>query len=127
MRYLFDSSAWIEYLDGGKSGEAVSKILEDENNEIYSVNIIVAEVVSKSERKKVNVDIAYNSIISNSELIEIDSHTAKKAGLLHAEAKKKNESFSLIDSFIITAAYEIGAKLVTKDSHFKGFKNVIFI
>jgi predicted nucleic acid-binding protein len=126
MRYLIDSCAWIEYLNGDNSGEKISEILEG-NNEIFVLPLNIAEVISYLKRNNNSVEIGYNSIIKNSKLFQITPKLAREAGLLHADLKKKNSGFSLADAFMIVAAQDYLCKLVTTDTHFKGFKEVILI
>jgi len=126
MRFFFDSSAWVEYLEGSFKGEEVSRILED-NNEIYSIPIIISEVVSRAKRKKQNVDISFRAITINSKILEINPEIAKVAGILHAEMKAKKKDFGLVDAIIWAAAEKLNAQLVTGDIHFKGFKNLILL
>ncbi len=126
MKYLVDTSAWIEYLEGSKTGEEVNKILQG-RNEIYAISLIVSEVVSKVKRKNGNADTAYDCIIKNSKIFEITPRLAKKIGLLHAEIRGKIPSFSLADASIICSAEAADARILTKDSHFKGFKEAILI
>ncbi len=126
MKYLIDSSAWIEYLEGSEAGEKVHKILK-ENNEIFIVSIIIAEVISKVKRKGLNTELAYESIIKNSNILDLSPKICKEAGLLHAELKNKQRSLSLADALIITSTRKLNAKLITKDADFKPFSNVIII
>lgn len=126
MRYLIDSSAWIEYLEGGKSGEKVNKILK-ENEEIFILSLNIAEVISKVKRKLMNYELAYESMIKNAKIIDITPRIAKEAGLLHAKIKSKNKSFSLADALIIISAQVLNAKVLTKDAHFKQFEESIII
>lgn len=127
MRLLLDSSAWIEYILGSSKGEEVFEILKQNQDEIYSLSLILAEVVSKFKREKQDFSLAFRIISSNSRILEVSPEIAKEAGLLHAEAKKKKRNFGLIDAIIWTVAKKLNAKLVTCDSHFKSFKNVILL
>ena len=126
MKYLIDTSAWIEYLEGSEIGEEVNKILDNKNNEIFIIDLIIAETISKVKRKKRDVDSAFR-ITNNAKIINIDSLTAKEAGLLHAQEKQKNESFSITDALIIKTAEKINVKILTKDPHFKSFKEAIIL
>ena len=126
MKYVIDTSAWIEYLNGSKGGESVNKTLRDEN-EIYVISLIISEVISKVKRKGGNVDLAYDCIIKNSRIFDITPKISKKIGILHAQIKNKLPSFSLADASIVCSAETIGAKIITKDTHFKGFKEAILI
>ncbi len=126
MKYLIDSSAWIEYLEGSLSGEMVNKILK-EQNEIYTTSLNIAEVVSKVKRKRGNSELAYEAIIKNSEITNITPKIAHEAGLLHASMKNKILGFSLADALIIKSAQNIKATILTTDNHFKQFKEAIII
>ena len=126
MRFFIDSSAWIEYLEGSYNGERVHQILSKED-EIYSISLIISEVVSRARRKKQNADIPFRAIISNSKILDITPEIAKEAGILHADMKKKISDFGLVDAIIWTVAKKLNAKLVTCDSHFKGFKEAVLL
>lgn len=122
MKYLIDTSAWIEYLEGSEKGQKVNEILKEEKNEIYSIPLIVAETVSKVERKKGNSDSAFDILTKTARMVELDILTAKEAGLLHAKEKEKSPSFSLADAIIIKVAQRKNLKIITKDTHFLSFK-----
>ena len=128
-RYIIDSSAWIEYLEGTKQGLAVKEIIENTANEIYTPAIIVAEVLSKSLRsgdKKI-YENAEKTIEQIPRIIEIDYRLAKRAAEIHAHERKKQKDFGLADAFLAASAESIEAKILTGDPHFKGMKNVVFI
>lgn len=126
MRYLIDTSAWIEYLEGSRIGEEVNKILKNKGNEILTIPLIITETISKVKRKDGNVETAFN-IINETKCIEINSLISKEAGLLHAKEKNKNDSFSTTDSLIIKTAQSLNAKLLTTDNHFKSFEEAIIL
>lgn len=127
MKYLVDSSAWIEYLEGSASGETVHAILQEKSNEIFVISLNIAEVVSKVKRMKKNSDLAYEVVVSHSKMLNVTPRIAREAGVLHAEMKSKNSGFSLADAMIVKAAESVSAQILTKDSHFKSFKNVVMI
>ena len=126
MRFIVDSSAWIEYLNGSEAGETVNKIIQ-EDNEIFILPLNIAEVTSKIKRTKRNVDVAYNSMISNALVLEATPKIAREAGLLHAQLRRKMSSISLADTLMIASAKAISAKILTKDKHFKNFKETILL
>lgn len=126
MRVFLDSSAWIEYLDGSSEGEKVSQILNGDN-EIFSIPIIISEVISRAKRRKQDIDIPFRAITINSRVLETNSEIARDAGIFHADMKKKKRDFGLVDSFIWVVAKKLNAKLVTCDPHFKNFKNVFLL
>ena len=126
MKYIIDSYAWIEYLEGSKLGEKVREIILN-NYELYSLNLTIAEVISKVKRKKGDSEIAFKAITSNSKILEITPEMAKNAGLFHAEIRQKIKNFGLVDSLLLIVARELKAKILTGDNHFKGFKEAVFI
>ena len=64
---------------------------------------------------------------ANSKIIDITSEMANDAGLFHAETRKKIKDFGLVDSLMLIAAHKLGAKILTGDAHFKGFREAILI
>jgi len=126
MKYLIDAYAWIEYLEGSKEGEKVDEFL-NQNNEIFITSITIAEVVSKIKRKNGNSELAYESMIKNTKIIEITPNISKEVGLFHAEIREKIPTFGLADAFLYIVSKKINAKIITGDRHFKDFKEVIQI
>ncbi|MAH45722.1 hypothetical protein CMI37_07820 [Candidatus Pacearchaeota archaeon] len=126
MKFVVDSYAWIEYLDGTMMGETVKKILKGDN-EFYTLSLIVSEVISRVKRMDQDVDVAYNAIISNSKIIQLDSEFSKEAGLLHAKMNKEIKNFGLVDSILLLCARKLRAKIVTGDEHFRNVKEAVLI
>ena len=126
MKILIDSSAWIEYLEGSPKGERVREIFSGDN-ELYVLNFIISEVISKIKRKNMNEELAYRAIITNSKVLNLTPRIAKNAGLLHAEMKKKIKDFGLADALILATAREMNMKVLTEDKHFKKFKEAVFL
>lgn len=126
MRAVIDSYAWIEYLDGTSKGAKVRDILM-QGNEIYTLALNVAEVISRVKRKEEDTDLAYRAMALNSKILSINQETAKQAGLLYAEIRKKIKNFGLIDSLILLIARKLNAKIITGDKHFKDFKEAVLI
>lgn len=126
MRYLIDSWAWIEYLDGTKNGLKVKEILTQEN-EVFTLILSLAEIISRAKRKEKDIEGVENAILVNSKIINVNVEIAKNAGLLHAEMRKTIKDFGLIDAFVLLTARELKAKVLTGDEHFKNFKEAILI
>lgn len=126
MKFIIDSYAWIEYLDGSSFGEKVKKIIEG-NNELFSLNLTILEVISRTKRKKMDFESAYQLIISISKIAEITPELAKKAGIIHAEIREKIKDFGLVDYLLLIIARKLNAKILTGDEHFRGFKEAIMI
>lgn len=127
MKYVIDAHAWIEYFVGSDKGNIVKRIIESDENEIFTSIITVAEVVSVTKRENRDAEEKYKDIINLSKLFFISSEMAKEAGILHAETRKRIKDFGLADAFVLLTARKLGAKILTGDPHFKGFKEAILI
>jgi predicted nucleic acid-binding protein len=125
-RYVVDSYAWIEYLDGTEIGRKVSDLIK-ENNEIFTCVLTIAEVVSKAARKGKDAKIAYDVLTSNSKTINADEELSLQAGLLHYEMRKTVKDFGLADAYILATAGKLKAKILTGDMHFKNMKEAVLI
>ncbi len=125
-RYVVDSYAWIEYLDGTEIGRKVSDLIK-ENNEIFTCVLTIAEVVSKAARKGKDAKIAYDVLTSNSKIIDADEELSLLAGLLHYEMRKTVKDFGLADAYILATAGKLKAKILTGDMHFKNMKEAVLI
>ena len=120
-RYVVDSWAWMEYLDGSEAGRMAKSKIED--REAFTSAITIAEVVSRVSRKGSDADMAFNSIVSLSKIVYVDEEFAKKVGLLHSSIKKRVTNFSLADAFVLQTAKNLDAKVLTGDPDFKGIKD----
>ncbi len=126
-RYVVDSWAWMEYLEGSKPGEKVRLRIADRGNEIFTHVVSVAEIVSKVRRKERDTEAAWNAITSNSKMFQIDEIASRDAGLLHAAIRSKNSNFGLADAFVLSAARKVGGKVLTGDPDFRGLEDVVMI
>jgi predicted nucleic acid-binding protein len=80
-KHVIDAYAWIEYLDGSDAGRKVTAILEN-NDDIYTCAVTLAEVVSKVARKGEDAKVAYDVLLSNSQIVSVDEELSLQAGLL---------------------------------------------
>lgn len=125
-KHVIDAYAWIEYLDGSNSGKKVSTILEN-NDDIYTCAITLGEVVSKVARMGKDAKIAYDVMLSNSQIISVDEELSLQAGLVHCEMRKSSKDFGLADAYVLALARKLKSKIITGDPHFKGIKEAIMI
>ena len=116
IKLVIDAYAWISYLNGDNS--KVTKIIDDEGNELYTNVFTVAEVISKVKRKDMDIKIALEAINSLSIIFYVDFNFSKEVGLLHADIKKKIRDFGLADTFVLLTARKLNAKVLTGDPHF---------
>jgi predicted nucleic acid-binding protein len=108
-KLVIDSYAWIEYLDGTEIGRKVSNVIE-ENEEIFTSAITVAEVVSKASRKGKDVKVAYDVLTNNSKIIAADGELSLNAGLIHYEMRKTLKDFGLADAYVLATARNCNQK-----------------
>ena len=126
-RYVIDASAWIEYLRGSQLGEQVKGYIESKESEAFTPLLTIAEVVSVVRREGKDHEIAYRHMLSLSKFLAMDPELCVEAGLFHATMRATIKDFGLADAFVFAAAKKIKAKIITKDRHFKGFKEAILI
>jgi PIN domain nuclease of toxin-antitoxin system len=119
-KYVVDSWAWIEYLDGSEIGKKVAMKLKAQ--EVFTNIVTIAEVISKVGRKQKDPDIAFRAMTSLSNIVAGDDEFAKRVGLLHSGVKKEVPNFSLGDAFTLYTAKSLSAKVLTGDPDFKGIK-----
>jgi len=126
-RYVIDAYAWIEYLIGSEAGERVRTVLEDENTEVYTCAVTVAEVISKTAREGRDFDIAYEVITSNSDVIDVDEELSKETGILHAGMRKTRRDFGLADAYLLAVARRSKSEILTGDVHFRDIKESVLV
>ena len=127
MKYVVDAYSWIDYFDGNEAGKKVKEYIENPANEIITNTLNLAEIASFFKRKNANLEEAYKIILSVSKIYNFDEEFSKEAGLLHAEIKRNNKEFGLIDAFVLLTAKSLKAKILTGDEHFRSFKESILI
>ena len=126
-RYVIDAYAWIEYLIGSEMGIKINEILEQENVEVYTCAVTVAEVISKVAREKQDVEKAYDLLLSNSQIVNADEELSKNTGVLHAEMRQTEKDFGLADAYVLATARKLKSKVLTGDPHFKDLKEAVMI
>ncbi len=122
--YVIDAYAWVEYLEGSKHGERVNQIIK--NHKCFTSAVTLAEVVSKAKRAGKDSQAAFDAVVLNSRVLNVGEATAKNAGLLHAEMRKKSKDFGLADAFILAQRTK-NQRIVTGDQHFRGIEDIEFL
>lgn len=119
MKLVFDSNAWIEYLQGTEKSQAVEKFLSDYGNEIYTTaaNLYEVKYLTLRDEGRQKAEDAVLFIKNHAEIILIDEELALNAAELRA-----SHGLSAIDAFTLAAAQKLDAKIVSADPHFTPFK-----
>lgn len=123
---LLDSSAWMEYFMGTKKGEKVKRLV-DNDEQLYTSPIVIAEIYSKSLKTDRKAEERKDFIMKRCALIVLDENIAVEAAKIHAESKIKFPDFGLADAFILASARNRKIKVVTGDPHFKDFEDAIML
>lgn len=134
MKIVVDSYAWIELFIGSDEGDVVKEKLS-EAEEIYTPDIVLAELARKYRRERIDAQIIaerLSKIVELSRIVPIDKKVAVKAAEmdleLREEARKKGLGIpGLFDAIVLAVTHIIGAKLITGDEHFRGRPEVIWI
>lgn len=126
-RFVIDAWAWMEYLQGSAKGRIVHELTQDEEHEVFTSAVSLAEVLSKVIRQGKDQAAAHEAVCQLSKVVEADRGLASSAGELHAKIKRRTPNFSLGDSFVLATAGKVNATVVTGDPDFKGITGVKFL
>ncbi|MCX9081427.1 MAG: type II toxin-antitoxin system VapC family toxin [Candidatus Methanoperedens sp.] len=123
---LLDSFAWMEYFMGTRKGEKVKRSIDDDI-QLYTSPIVIAEIYSKSLRTDDNAQERTDFIMKRCAIVVLDEKIAIEAAKIHAENKIKTSDFGLPDAIILASARSRNMKVVTGDPHFKNFKDAVML
>ena len=120
MNILVDSSVWIDYFRGGKTGPAVDSLIEQ--NALCTNNLILAELVPFLKIKKQHRVIRLLEELENMAL-DIDwKKIIKYQALCLSNGINK---VGIPDLIILDNVIRNGLTLFTLDSHFKKIKTLL--
>jgi predicted nucleic acid-binding protein len=105
----------------------VRGILADEQNDIFTSMLSVAEVVSVVERTGRRGRRAAEALESASVLVPLDFTLSVSAGLIHAKMRSQSIDFPYGDAAVVATAKTLRARIVTFDRHFEGLDDVLFL
>lgn len=123
---LLDSFAWMEYFMETKKGEKVKRLVDD-NIQLYTSPIVIAEIYSKSLRTDKNAEERKDFIIKRCAIVALDEKISVDAAKIRAENKVKTLDFGLADAFILASARSRKMMVLTGDPHFKNFEDAVML
>ena len=131
---MIDSYAWIEQFTASINACKVKEVLE-KAEELYTPDIVLAEVARKYIRDKVADDITktrLQQIGDNSQIIYLSSELAFESAKCYVELaqyarKNKHNTPSLSDAIILATARALNAKILTGDQHFQSLPETVWI
>jgi predicted nucleic acid-binding protein len=119
---LVDSSGWIEFFTEGPLSAEYSKYLKD-LEKIVTPTIVLYEVYKKIKKERTEEDALFAvSLINRTSVIQLSESIA----LLAADLSLKY-SLPMADAIVYATALEENCKVVTSDTHFKGFDRVVLV
>jgi len=119
---FLDSFAWMEYFMGTLKGGKVKRFIDDDL-QLYTSPIVIAEIYSKSLRTDGRAEERKDFILKRCALVLLDENIAIEAAKIHAENKVKIPDFGLADAIILASARSRKTKVLTGDPHFKNFED----
>lgn len=127
MRYIIDTSSWIDYFIENKNGRKAAKIIEDRFSECITIECTIAEIREWCFREDKEFSQAFKSVISLSNIFPLTLSNWIDAAIIKSKIRKKKKNIGLMDCLILAKQKEIRCKIVTSDDDFKGLKNVVFL
>ena len=134
MKTVVDSYAWIEHFIGSEKGGKVDEVLQN-SDEIYTPDVVLAEIARKYAREGVEDRIIHNrlqQIEDASNIVGLDAELALEAAkcylTMEADAKKRKLTLpSLFDAVVLATGRSLDAKILTGDQHFKGLAETLWL
>ena len=134
MKIVVDSYAWIEIFSGTEKGRTASKVMDDAE-ELYTPDIVLAEIARKYLREGANkriIEQRMDSIVEASHVIPIDRNVAIESACafleLRQQAKRKGlREPGLFDAIILGATRSVLGNVLTGDPHFRNFKETVWL
>lgn len=118
---VVDTSAWIEWLDGGDLGKKLGTHFPDK------ARCIVPTIVQLELSKWLLRELGENEtdqVIAYTQkcvVVPLDTAIALLAADLHRDYK-----LATADAIVYATARRVGAELLTCDAHFEGLPDVVF-
>ncbi len=125
-RIVADAYAWVEYLDGTPRGIKLKTLIE-ENAELYTSVVTLAEVISKAARTGRDEKKADSIMRGNSIVVDADAQLSFETGVLHAEVRRTVRDFGLAEAYVLATARRVSGKVLTGDPHFRDLPEAIMI
>lgn len=126
-KYVLDSYAIIEYLEGTNLGEKVRSVIEKDENEVLISSLSVSEILSKGLRQEKDVIQIRKILLSMGKIIDLNLEIAELGAEIHSKMKKEISDFGLVDALILATARKSNARLISGDKHFKNVKDVVYL
>jgi len=133
VRYVMDTSAWVEFFRGSPEGKKVTEYLfpdPDETAILVTPTLVITELKSVYIRggkgNEFTQDLERIRGLSKIE-DRIDEKSAILAGTKHGNNHNKENRISYVDCILWTLAEEGNMKVLSTDLHFKSCPHAVYI
>jgi len=99
----------------------------EDDNEVFTASLSVAEVVSRVQRWGKDGRRTAQDLEAACVIVPMDFTLAVSTGLIHAAMRAKVPDFPYGDAAVLAVARTLKARIVTCDSHFAGERDVILL
>ena len=127
VRYIIDTYAWIEYLNGSARGEILRKLFNDYDNKFITMECCICELKGFCLKKGIDFSGVFKLVSKNSFIFPVLLDLWVSAAEIKSEMRKKIKDFGIIDAVLLAKQKELDSVIITGDKHFKGLKNVKYI
>jgi len=123
---LVDTFAWMEIFSGSQRGHRALACMGEHSPQaisvltLYELQYLLGDLYGE---KKTAALLA--TIVAQTEVLPLDSHTALAAGTIKAEKKRAGSGMGAVDCLILATARIHRLKILTGDRHFAGLEDVI--
>ena len=125
FKYVVDSSAWYEYLDGSEKGTKIHALIDSGKTAIAILG--VAELADKFERENKAFDRILQFIQSKAAILPVTLFVVQEAAKIKKKQRALKNKFGLVDALHLATAKEHAATFITVDNDFRGVDNVIIL
>lgn len=126
--YLIDTYAFLEWFVEG-SMDYAPYFEEIEKRTAYTTQLVMLELYHRIYHKKgkQQADFIYSQVRNYFEIIPLDDHIIKEAGIFRSRMLESSKKLSYADCVNYVSAKKLGVKLLTGDEDFAGMENVEFV
>lgn len=134
MKIVVDSYAWIEHFIGSEKGARTDEVFQSAD-EIYTPDVVLAEIARKYAREGVEDDIIQSrlqQVEETSNIVGLDAETALVSAKCYLEMqvnarKLKLKPPGLFDAIILAIGRSLNAKILTGDQHFENLPETLWL
>jgi predicted nucleic acid-binding protein len=125
--FLFDSSAWIEYLrrTGSRTNIEVRRLLQERPQDVHVTEPVIMELLAGANTPRALADT--EKLVSGLPLLSVDAHLDYRAAAATARASRQNGHpvRSIVDCLIAAVAVRTGAALVHRDRDYDHLAEIL--